>query len=79
MLNICERIWVRVPVDLSILVTWMIVAFAVAGEARACQNFDIGGLPFHLALSSLHNFHIVAVFSIYYSCVYNAKMNLWLN
>jgi hypothetical protein len=48
-LNICKRIGVRVPVDLSMLVTWRIVAFAVAGEARACQNFEIGGLPFHLA------------------------------
>ena len=37
-LNICERIGVRVPVDLSILVTWRIVAFAVAGETRACQT-----------------------------------------
>ena len=55
-LNICERIGARVPVDLSILVTWRIVAFAVAGEARACQNFEIGGVPFHLALSSLHIF-----------------------
>ena len=62
-LNICERIGVRVPVDLSILVTWRIVAFAVAGEARDCQNFEIGGVPFHLALSSLHNFHAVVVFS----------------
>jgi hypothetical protein len=43
-LNICKRIGVRVPVDLSMLVTWRIVAFAVAGEARACQNFEIGGL-----------------------------------
>jgi uncharacterized membrane protein len=61
-LNICERIGVRVTVDLSILVTWRIVAFAVAGEARACQNFEIGCLPFHLALSSLRNFHAVVVF-----------------
>jgi len=35
-LNICERIGIRVPVDLSILVTWRNVAFVVAGEARAC-------------------------------------------
>ena len=61
-LNICERIGVRVTVDLSILVTWRIVAFAVAGEARAGQNFEIGGLPFHFALSSLRNFHAVAIF-----------------
>ena len=61
-LNICERIGVCVPVDLSILVKWRIAAFAVAGEARACQNFEIGSLPFHLALSSLRNFHAVAVF-----------------
>jgi uncharacterized membrane protein len=46
-LNICERIGVRVPVDLSILVTWMIVAFAVVGRARACQNFEIGGMFVH--------------------------------
>ena len=58
-LNICERI---VPVDISILVTWRIVAFVVAGEARTYQNFEIGGLPFHLTLSSLRNFHAVAVF-----------------
>jgi hypothetical protein len=45
--------------NLSILVTWRIVAFAVAGEARACQNFEIGGLPFHLALSRLRNFHVI--------------------
>ena len=62
MLIICERIGVHVPVDLSILVTWRIVAFAVVGEARACQNFEIGGLPFHLALSILRNVHAVAVF-----------------
>ena len=61
-LNICGRIEVHVPVDLSILVTWRIVAFAVAGEARACQNFEISGLPFHLVLSSLRNYHAVAVF-----------------
>ena len=62
MLNICERIGVHVPVDLSILVTWRIVAVAVVGEARACQNCEIGGLPFHLALSILRNFHAVTVF-----------------
>jgi hypothetical protein len=28
-----------------------------------CQHFEIGGLPFHLALFSLRNFHAVAVFS----------------
>jgi hypothetical protein len=71
-LNICERIGVHVPVDLSILVTWRIVAVAVVGEARACQNCEIGGLPFHLALSILRNF------PLYNSCVYNSKMNLWL-
>jgi hypothetical protein len=38
-LNICGRIEVHVPVDLSILVTWMIVAFAVAGEAPPALNF----------------------------------------
>ena len=61
-LNICERIGVRVRVDLSILVTWRIVAFAVAGLSQACQNFEIGDLPFRLALSSLRNFYAVAVF-----------------
>jgi uncharacterized membrane protein len=75
----CERIAVRVPVDFSILVTWGIVAFAVAGEAWACQNFEIGGLPFHFALSCFHNFTVWPYFSIYYSCVSNAKVNLWLN
>ena len=30
-LNICDRIGVRVPVDFSILVTWRTVSFAVAG------------------------------------------------
>ena len=62
MVNIYEHIGVCVPVDLSILVTWKIVAFVVAGKARACQNFEIGGLRFHLALSSFRNFHAVAVF-----------------
>ena len=62
MLNICERIGVRVPVDVSILVTWRVVAFTVASEARVCQNLEIGGLPSHFALSSLPNFHGVAVF-----------------
>jgi hypothetical protein len=57
-LNICER----VPVDVSILVTWRVVAFTVASEARVCQNLEIGGLPSHFALSSLPNFHGVAVF-----------------
>ena len=63
-LNICERIGVRVPVDLSILVTWRNVAVVIAGEARACQNFEIGGLPFLLALSCFRNFHAVAVFIV---------------
>ena len=35
-LNICERIGVIVPVDLLVWVTWRVVAFVVAGEARAC-------------------------------------------
>jgi hypothetical protein len=43
-LNICDRIGVRVPVDLSILVTWRIVTFVVVGGARACQNFEMSGL-----------------------------------
>ena len=61
-LNICNRISVRVPVDLSILVTWRVVAFAVAGGARAFQNFEIGGLFVHLALSCFREyFHTVAV------------------
>jgi hypothetical protein len=49
-------------VFISILVTWRIVAFAVAGLSQACQNFEIGDLPFRLALSSLRNFYAVAVF-----------------
>jgi hypothetical protein len=51
MLNICVRIAVRVPVDLHF------------GYMADCQHFEIGGLPFHLALFSLRNFHAVAVFS----------------
>jgi hypothetical protein len=35
-LNICERIGVPVPVDLLVWVTWRVVVFGVAGEARAC-------------------------------------------
>ena len=50
-LNICDHIGVRVSVDLSIVVTWMIVAFAVTGRAWAYKNFEIGGLFVHLALS----------------------------
>ena len=34
-LNICERIGVPVPVDLLVWVTWRVVVFIVAGEARA--------------------------------------------
>jgi hypothetical protein len=48
-LNICDVIWVCVPVDLSILVIWKIVLPAVAGEARPCENFEIRALPFHIA------------------------------
>ena len=58
-LNVCERIGDRLPIDLSILVTWRIVYFVVASEALACHNFEIGGLPFSsypYALSSFHNF-----------------------
>jgi hypothetical protein len=51
MLNICVRIAVRVPVDLYF------------GYMADCQHFEIGGLPFHLALFSLRNFPAVAVFS----------------
>ena len=51
MLNICVRIGVRVPVDLYF------------GYMADWQNFEIAGLPFHLALFSLRNFHAVAVFS----------------
>jgi hypothetical protein len=47
---ICDRIGIRVPVDLSILVAWRIVAFAVVDRARACQNFEISSLFVHLAL-----------------------------
>lgn len=61
-LNICNRIRVRVPFDPSILVTWRVVAFAVAGGAWACQNIEIGGLFVHLALSCFREyFHTVAV------------------
>lgn len=35
-LKICERIEVRIPVDLSNLIIWIIVALVVAGETRAC-------------------------------------------
>lgn len=41
-LNMCESIGARVPVDLSVLVALRIVAYAVAGGERACQNFEIG-------------------------------------
>ena len=51
MLNICDVIWVCVPVDLSILAIWRIVLPAVAGEARPCENFEIRALPFHIAFS----------------------------
>ena len=34
-LNVCERIGDRLPIDLSNLVTWRIVDFVVAGEALA--------------------------------------------
>ena len=47
---------------LLISLFWLHGVFAVASEARVCQNSEIGGLPFHLALSSLRNFHAVAVF-----------------
>jgi hypothetical protein len=47
---ICDRIGIRVPVDLSILVAWRIVAFAVVGGPLACQNFEISSLFVHLAL-----------------------------
>ena len=58
----CERIGVHVSVDFSILVTWVIVAYAVADEAWPCQNFEIGGLPFHFAFILFSQFHSVAVF-----------------
>jgi hypothetical protein len=45
--NICDVIWVCVPVDLSILVIWKIVLPAVAGEARPCENFEIRALSFN--------------------------------
>ena len=35
-LNICELIRVLVPFDLSILVTWSIVAVAIAGVCSSC-------------------------------------------
>jgi len=50
-LNICDVIWVSVPVHLSILVIWRIVLPAVAGEAQPCENFEIRALPFHIAFS----------------------------
>jgi hypothetical protein len=50
----CGPIWhyhsLCTPVDLSILVAWRIVAFAVVGGPLACQNFEISSLFVHLAL-----------------------------
>ena len=69
MLNICDRIGVGVPVDLSNLVTWRIVAFAVASEARVRQNFEIGGLFVHLAFSCFcKNFTLWPYYSTYRGC-----------
>jgi hypothetical protein len=62
-LNICERIGVRFPVDLSILVKSRIVACIVAGETRACHNLEIDCMPFPSCLIlSPRKFHTVAVF-----------------
>lgn len=51
-LNMCESIGARVPVDLSVLVALRIVAYAVAGGERACQNFEIGYAIGPLAMPS---------------------------
>ena len=48
MLNICDVIWVCVPVDLSILVIWKIVLPAVAGEARLAKTLKYALCPFIL-------------------------------
>jgi hypothetical protein len=57
---ICDRIGIRVPVDLSILVAWRIVAFAVVGGPLACQNFEISSLFVHLPYPvSTKYFHTV--------------------
>ena len=66
-LNICERIGVRVPVDLSILVTWRIVTFVVVGGARACQNFEMSGLLVQPAYTK--TFTLWPYYSTYPNCV----------
>ena len=59
-LNICERIGVRFPVDLSILVKSWIVACIAAGETRACHNLEIDCMPFPSCLIlSPRKFHTV--------------------
>jgi hypothetical protein len=77
-LNICERIGVRVPVDLSILVTWRIVAFAVPVKHGLAKTLKSAVCLFILPYPVYAIFTLWPYFSIYYSCVYNAKMNLWL-
>jgi hypothetical protein len=56
-LNVCERIGDRLPIDFSIFVAWRIVDFVVSGEALAWHNFEIGGLPFSSYPYALFNFH----------------------
>ena len=58
-LNICDRIGVRVHVDLSILITWRIVTFVVVGGAWACQNFEMSGLLVQSVYAK--NVHTVAI------------------
>ena len=79
-LNICERIEIRVPVDLSISVTLGFVAFDVAGIAQDSQNFEIGGLPFHLALFCFRKYaHGGSIFFKYCSLCLDISNNISLN
>ena len=68
-LKICEHIGIRVPVDLCILVSLGIVDFDIAGVVQDCKHFEIGGLPFHLALFYFRKYtHGGSIFS--YIAVY---------
>jgi hypothetical protein len=72
---VLEGIEVCVRVDLSILVTLLIVVFVVSGEARVGQNFEISDLSLHLALSCFRKNCTVAIyFHLYCSLCQNEPM-----
>lgn len=80
MLNICERIGIRVPVDLSILATLGVVAVDIAGIAQDSQHFEIGSLPFHLALFCFRKYtHGGSIFFKYCSLCLDISNNVSLN